>query len=352
MVSIGRGARRAVSRFRGWRWRVGVSLFVLATGLSLAPRSVAPTTPLATGQRPGRRSRIGGGFAVGDADWRFVMASRPVKVVVLAGSIGAFPGNPYARHLHSWCSNAEFRNLSMVGFGAYQLYDRLVTRVLRQSEERGLIGDVDAWLMWNGGLNSAGLPELTNRYIRRAFMDAHRAGIKVVGLTLTPWGSLDDRRRWGGARALTTYRNTRDIVDFVMGRLSPERALGRYLDEREAGRTPWLAEERADIAVDLFDSALRDRDAALRPIREMRGILRANGHYRSALAPLPPTLRPARLVADSVVLAALPRWFLRPEYRAFDPIHPNREGHLAIAKQICPRLPAEWGCACPSAPLP
>ena len=56
--------------------------------------------------------------------WRFKQADRPVKVVVLAGSIGAWPKKPYAERLAKLCKNVEVKNLSKVGFGAFQLRQR------------------------------------------------------------------------------------------------------------------------------------------------------------------------------------------------------------------------------------
>jgi hypothetical protein len=47
------------------------------------------------------QERHPGGYPVDDPDWRFVLPDRPVKVVLLAGSIGAYPDMPYARLLHN-----------------------------------------------------------------------------------------------------------------------------------------------------------------------------------------------------------------------------------------------------------
>ena len=44
--------------------------------------------------------------------WRFKHADKPVKVVVLAGSIGAFPKQPYAKEIARLCKNVEVHNLS------------------------------------------------------------------------------------------------------------------------------------------------------------------------------------------------------------------------------------------------
>jgi lysophospholipase L1-like esterase len=44
--------------------------------------------------------------------------------------------------------------------------------------------------------------------------------------------------------------------------------------------------------------------------------------------------------------ADVPRWFMKPDYQAFDHVHPNEEGHRIIAEVTCPKLPASWGCDC------
>ena len=137
----------------------------------------------------------GGGYAWDEEGWRFRLRDRPIKVVLLAGSIGAFQDEPYARLLHEWCANVEIRNLSQVGLGASQLYFRFRREVLDNPRTPFGQDGLELWLMWNGGLNSVGNGYRTNHYIRRAFRDAHRRGMSVVGLTLSPWGALSDTRR-------------------------------------------------------------------------------------------------------------------------------------------------------------
>lgn len=291
----------------------------------------------------------GGGYAWDDPNWRFTMHSRRVKVVLLAGSIGAFRDEPYARLLHEWCGNAEIRNLSRVGFGAWQLYDRFQSEVLDSGRMPFGVEGVETWLMWNGGLNSAGVSHRSNHYIRKAFRDAHRRGMRVVGMSLTPWGGFEDERRWGGARALDTLRNTKRIVGFVLGRGTPRELLGEYASQREvAADAPWTASELADVRIDLFDSPLRHRDAPLRDFAAMRELVSRDARWRERFESLAPQEREAQVATDAQQLAEMGRWFLRPEYRGFDPIHPNRDGHAAIARHACPRLPASWGCECPA----
>lgn len=274
------------------------------------------------------------------------MPERRVKVVLIAGSIGAWRDRPYARVLQESCSNVEIRNLSVVGMGAPQLYERFRTEVLTGGIFPWGDEGVEPWLMWNGGLNSAGSSTRTNRAIRRAFVMAHRRGMRVVGLTLSPWGSLSDRR-YRGTSALGTLRNTRGIVDYVMGRSTPSEALGHYVSDRDVPDAPWDASELADVRVDLYNSRLRALDAPLRDAAEMEALLRRDRRWRTALEALPEADRATRTSSDVGLLSELPRWFLRPELTGFDAIHPNREGHQIIAETICPTLPASWGCTCP-----
>jgi hypothetical protein len=293
------------------------------------------------------QEHCGGGFACEADDWRFVLHDRPVKVVLLAGSIGAFQDQPYARHLHEWCTNAEIRNLSRVGFGASQLYGVFQREVLRNPRFPFGHDDVELWLMWNGGLNSAANAARTNSYIRRTFVDAHRRGMRIVGLSLTPWGGFSDEHRWGGARALETLGSTRRIVDFVMGRGTAADLLGTYATQRTTADAPWQPNELADVRVDLFDSALRNRDAAARDVGQMRDLVSRDSRWRHAVSALAEPARTAQLETDARTLSEVGRWFLRPELRSFDPIHPNRDGHQRIAELVCPTLPASWGCHCP-----
>lgn len=289
----------------------------------------------------------GAGYAVSPGErWRFTMPERRVKVVLLAGSIGAYRDRPYARVLQEACSNVEIRNLSVVGLGAPQLFNRFRDEVIEARAFPPADEGYEAWLMWNGGLNSAGSAPRTNRSIRRAFVAAHRRGMRVVGLTLSPWGSLSDRR-WRDGGAVDTLRNTRGIVDYVMGRLTPAEALGHYVSERGVPDAPWDPSELADVRVDLYNSRLRDIDAAPRELAAMERLLVRDRRWRQALEALPEGERAGRTASDAGLLSELPRWFLRAEYTGFDAIHPNREGHQVIAETVCPSLPASWGCTCP-----
>ena len=323
---------------RSARLRVGTGALLALLAL------LASVAPSARGQSV----HCSSGFACEpDDDWQFEEPDRHVKVVLLAGSIGAFQDGPYAHLVHDWCGNVEIRNLSRVGFGASQLYGVFQREVLRHRQFPWSDSSVELWLLWNGGLNSAITSARTNRFIRRTFVDAHARHMRVVGLSLTPWGAFDDTR-WTGARALETHDSTQRIVDFVMGRGAPGELMGAFASDRGAGApSGYTPEESADVRVDLNDSDLRDRSARARDIAEMRRVVSRDGRWRHAFGALPDDQRTARLDADTTRLAEMGRWFLRSDYRSFDDVHPNRQGHRRIAELVCPSLPASWGCRCP-----
>ena len=70
-----------------------------------------------------------------------------------------------------------------------------------------------------------------------------------------------------------------------------------------------------------------------------RGIGREHAHLDEAT-------RVLLFESEALMAAELPRWYLRPELRSFDHIHPNAEGHRLIAATICPKVPENWGCTC------
>ena len=281
--------------------------------------------------------------------WRFKLADRPVKVVVLAGSIGAWPKQPYAERVAKLCRNVEVKNLSKVGFGAFQLRQRFKQQVLDRLGALKQPGN-EYWLVFQGGLNSVGTPERTNHDIREMFVLAHSRGFKVVGLTLTPWGD-DSDKRWAGAGGLKYLRATTRVVDFVLGALTPAEALGEFAGRRAAGaEAGWQPEEQAEVAVDLYRSALRAESAPPRDVEAMERALAKDRGWSAAHAKQDPDARAAALRSDAAATAEIPRWFLREELRSFDHIHPNADGHRLIAEAACPRLPASWGCECPTAP--
>ncbi|WP_106091146.1 SGNH/GDSL hydrolase family protein [Enhygromyxa salina] len=280
--------------------------------------------------------------------WRFRHADKPVKVVVLAGSVGAWQRDPYAQHFENWCSNVEVENLSITGYGAFQLRQRFMDQVVANGYVNLRDPASEYWLVFQGGLNSVAMPEKTNKEIRQLFMSAHQRNMKVVALSLTPWGEESDSKRWKGLEGLTYQRYTQKIVDFELGRLTPEQALGRYLDARDQPDAAWDPAELADIGVDLYDSALRDRDAPLREIEPLRRELERSKAWKQRFAELDETTRELALDEFAQRAAELPRWFMRKELHSFDDIHPNEHGHRLIAQIACPQLPSSWGCSCPA----
>jgi hypothetical protein len=279
--------------------------------------------------------------------WRFRKTDRPVKVIVLAGSIGAWQRDPYADHFEDWCSNVEVENLSKVGFGAFQLRQRFMDQVVANGYVNLRAPEYEYWLVYQGGLNSVGTPEKTNKEVRQLFMAAHQRGVDVVALSPTPWGDDTDTRRWKGLAGLDYKRFTQKLVDFELGRLSPRDALGRYIDARTDPDAPWDKAELADVSVDLYDSPLRDREAPLRDLAKLRTELSKDKTWQKRFAALDETSRELALDEWAARAAEIPRWYMKPELRSFDHIHPNEKGHRIIAEVACPKLPPSWGCSCP-----
>lgn len=286
--------------------------------------------------------------------WRFRDTDKPVKVVVLAGSVGAWQRDPYSQHFENWCSSVEVKNLSMTGYGAWQLRQRFMDQVVANGYVNLRDPAYEYWLVFQGGLNSVAMPEKTNKEIRQLFMSAHQRNMKVVALSLTPWGDESDAKRWKGLVGLEYKDYTQKIVDFELGRLSPKDALGRYIDARDelvgsAGRdAAWDPRELADVGVDLYDSAMRDREAPLRDIQKLRTELEQSKAWQKRFAELDESTRELALDEHAQQAAELPRWFMREELHSFDDIHPNEHGHRLLAQIACPQLPASWSCTCPA----
>lgn len=290
----------------------------------------------------------------GPPRWRFRKDERPVKVIVLAGSIGARPSSSYAHHIESMCSSVELRNLSKTGYGAAKLAERFEQRALKNPYAKLNLPQFEYWMLFGGGLNSVGVPERSNHAIRKLFVRAHRVGFSVLALSLTPWGSDKDQRRWAGVAGYRYLQATQKMVDFVMGRLNPHQALGDFAKRRK-GLNPvrFSAAELPDLAIDLFDSPLRHYSARTRKVESMRRQLARNWFWKKEHQGLPPKDREARLDRDAERSAAIPQFYLHPRLHSFDAIHPNAKGHKLMADLICPSLPKSWTCKCePPALLP
>lgn len=338
-----RAARAGASRLRRAVLAVGLFGAWLHPPLAEAHRTLEPAAEPAPAAAPAAEVA-----PEPPPTWRFRKDDKPVKVVVLAGSIGAWARQPYAMQIQGMCANVEVRNISKTGLGAWALKQRFEQQVLDNPHLRWNVEGQEYWLVFGGGLNSVGNPKSTNHHVRRLFELAHRRGMKVVGLTLTPWG--DDRdKRWRGVNGLKSRRVTKAVVDFTMGRLTPDQALGALAKERRVpAEAPWDPTEVADVAVDLYDSPLRDREAPLRDHDEVRTMLSKSKEWQRANADLDELQRQTKLEADAQEAAELPRWYLRKELRSFDHIHPNEQGHRLMAEIMCPSLPESWGCTCPS----
>ena len=270
--------------------------------------------------------------------WRFRKPDRPVKVISLGGSVAAKLRGSYSQLLGAACRRVEVVNIAKARIGARQLKERFVKQVLK-NRRLNLKSHEETWLLFQGGLNSLSTPGLTNEKTREIFAGAHRKGIRTVGITLGPWGSA---KRWFGADGLDALRRTRAVVDFVMGKLSPSEALGRYAK----GRTEWSEGDLPNIAVNIYDSKLRDDQAPPLEQKNMQRRLRRDRRIARELKHIPEAFRESALERLAADAQALSNQFMKARYKGFDSIHPNNAGHKVIAEEICAKVPATWDCSC------
>ncbi len=273
--------------------------------------------------------------------WRWRDPSRAIKAMAIGGSVTAWPRGPYTAYLHAACPNVEIVNKGKVGIGAYQLKQRFKMQLLRN--RRAKYRQHETWLLFQGGLNSLGLPYRTNRDVLKIFNLARKHGVRVAALSLMSWGNA---RRWRGARGLASHWRTNLAVQFVTGKLTPKEALGTWSRSR-ANPDAWEEGELPAIAINMYDSALRHRGAALKPdTARLRRLVETNAFVRKRLKGLSPDQRAAELERWVQIEREMPRWFMRQDLRAFDSIHPNTKGHGVMAAHVCPHLPKSWGCEC------
>lgn len=297
---------------------------------SLAAAVVLLLAFSATAHASGERQPIG--------TWRFEAAERPVKAVVVGGSVAAWPRGGFGQFIEAVCPRVEVKNRAKAKLGAKALKVRFERQVLKN--RRLKLSEHEAtWLIFMGGLNSVGTPQMTNRAVAATMKRAHERGLRTLALTVGPWGAEHDKR-WRGGSGNRYQDKTRLTVDFLMGRLTPRAAFGR------SGGESFSTGELPDIAIDLYDSELRDASAEPRAEAPTRRRLRADKELRRALRRLPQEEAEAKMEAAVEQALEMPRWFMRKELQAFDHIHPNMEGHRVIAQTVCPSLPQDWSCQC------
>lgn len=308
--------------------RSPVLRLVLALGVGLLALGLGAEAPPAAAQEVGT--------------WKFAHDDKPTKVVVVGGSVSAYPAGSFSQWLPSACDKIEVVNRGQAKLGAFELRQRFIAQVLKN---RRVDKNAELWLIFLGGLNSVGDPDKTNLEVGKTMRTAKEAGLSTMLVSINPWGAETDRR-WKGVEGLAYWEHTQKTVDFGMGRLTPAQALGRHAAELSDGGDGqrWVSGALPDIAIDLWDSPMRHRDAAPRdPTKLEREAKRSTWLKKRLATATDPEAERSRLMGLAL---ELPRWFMRPELMAFDAIHPNAEGHKLIAQAICKKAPPSWGCHC------
>ena len=108
----------------------------------------------------------------------------------------------------------------------------------------------------------------------------------------------------------------------------------------------WQAEELPDIAIDAYDSILRDREAPLRQLPDVHTLVRHTPWIQVQLQSLSEAAQQEHIKTYVQQTLALPQWFLHKRFHAMDHLHPNREGHRIVAELACDKEPETWGCQC------
>lgn len=257
---------------------------------------------------------------------------RPHKAIVFGGSVSEYYAGNYGQYLEFGCANLEVINRAEQKKGAPALYKKFEREILGNAELMAQLRGKTPWLIFQGGLNSVFSPEMANYHLARLFKRAHDAKFKVMAMTLPPWGA-DDDHRFDGFDGVRTLRATWLMNDFFLGKLTPDKALGR-----RARNHPheWMRGELPTISVNIYDSSMRDSKAPLRSEKAMEAAF-GSSRYRKD------TANKARLIAEA---RAVPRYYLKKEYHAFNHYHPNSPGHRIMATEACKRAPAAWGCDC------
>ena len=265
--------------------------------------------------------------------------SRSVKVVLVSSSLGKWRFGGFHQYLERACTGPEILNRSEYAINTAEMTRRFRKDVLRNPSIDTKTPGNEYWVLYQGGLNSVGNPAMTIRDMSRLFVLAHEHGFKVAAVSVTPWGG-DTDRRFDHFHGLEMHDKTRRLVDYLMGRLPRNAALGRFVEKSEAQRTEWKPSEMPDIAVDVLSGELRHVDAPLRKSAPLRRRWTRDRKWRR-LFPDP----------DEAVKRAqrVPRWFPNPKL-AMDHVHYTHRGHRVIAAELCRKLPTSWGCDCPLIP--
>lgn len=261
---------------------------------------------------------------------------RPHKAVVVGGSISMYYAGNFGEYLQHGCRDLEVINRGKVGAGGPALARIVRDDILGDPALTGPMRGGKGWILFQGGLNSVGSPESTAWFLSRLFLTAHEAGLQVVALTLTPWGS-DADKRFDGWEGLRIQRATDHVSQFILGRLTPALAFGGRTQDRTVADGPWLPGELPAIGVNVLQSPLQaGKEAPLRP-REPLLAGFAKGPFRKQVD------KKDLLVAAA---QAVPQRFMARKYHDFDHVHPNGEGHRLMAALVCQQAPAAWACDC------
>ncbi len=246
-------------------------------------------------------------------------------MVLVGGSIAAYPRGGFADFLAAACPGVEIVNLSKSKLGVGALRRRFEDLALT----RPLSPGVERWLMFNGGLNSIANPRLVLRELGKMFSEAHRRGWKVLALSVTPWGS-ESSRYWRGLAGLGMVEG----MERVVAALGDPSAWTRYPDSAP------------DRWVDLLHGDLRYKDAPPRDIGPLLRALERDRRWSRRLRGLRGEARKQAALEIATRAAEVPTYHLAPRYRSFDSTHPNREGHRVIAELVCPHMPEAARCDC------
>ena len=173
--------------------------------------------------------------------WSFE-TDKPVKLIVIGGSVSQF-NRGYGNWIGKTCRNVEVKNVAKARYGSWGIGERFKAQVLKNPNV-DLDDGSDYWVILQGGLNNIWEPHKVNSDFMKLFQLIHSKGMKIVGLSLTPWGS-DKDKRWRGLTAVKNQDRTQKCVDWMMGRLTPKQAMGKYAGDKKT----WGSADLPDIAI-------------------------------------------------------------------------------------------------------